>query len=60
MDIKPIEAEIITLAGTLDRSLNRADFCQNTFKKICKDIVSGKNSQGAKNYFGFEIKGVKE
>lgn len=59
MDIKPTEAEIITLAGTLDRALNRADFCQHTFKQICRDIVSGKNSTGSKNYFGFEIRGVK-
>lgn len=60
MDINPIEAEIITLASTLDRRLNRADFCQTTFKKICRDIISGKNPQGVRTYFGLEIRGVKE
>lgn len=60
MNILPIDADIISLASTLDRGLNRTDFCQTTFKKICRDIVSGKNPQGVKTYFGLEIKGVKE
>lgn len=59
LSIQPEDGAILSTASALNTRINKEDFSSSTFTQICRDIISGKNTTGSKNYYGFEIKGVK-
>lgn len=59
LSVQPEDGAILSTASALNARINKEDFSSSTFTQICRDIISGKNTTGSKNYYGFEIKGVK-
>lgn len=57
--VQPEDGAILSTASALNARINKEDFSSSTLTQICRDIISGKNTTGSKNYYGFEIKGAK-